>query len=752
MDKIHRISLPVSVVALLLIILGGTPLSAQIAPSPNVTGLVQRSNDDGTTSPIAGVNVRWLGTAVGTVSKQDGRFSLPRSDSSDTLQFTYAGFEGRVHVTPEMNEVNVALDFVVPMGEVAVEEDRSGIGIDAADIRTTEIISKDEMLRAACCNLSEAFETNVSVDVAPVDAVTGAQQIQLLGLKGVYTQMIIENYPGARGLAVPYALEYIPGPWMQSIHISKGSASVLNGYESITGLINVELIKPWSSEPVLFNAFANHFGRAEANVNAGTDLSDEWSTMLLAHGNYYDTEYDGNGDDFLDIPRKSQVNAFNRWSYIDPEKDVHFGANVIWDRHRGGQDGYTFSAAGSGLYGFEAETRRYVVFGKSGFVLDTENNASMALLLNATHHEQDAFFGVRDYSGQQQSLYARFLYQSDFFAPEHSVTAGASLQLDDYDEKLDLMSLKRFESVPGIFGEYTYKGIDQLTAVFGLRADAHNIFGTFVTPRMHLRYRADDLVTLRMSAGRGTRVANVLAENFQVLSSSREVVIEEDLRPERAWNYGISGTAYFDFLGTTFALDAEFFRTDFDNQIIVDRDRDSRHVYFYNLDGRSFSNSLQTQLSFTILEDIDLRVAYRWYDVQSTFDGTLRRRPLQSPHKTMLSAGWTPEESEWQIDGTIMYHSGGRVPATNANPVQYRVPANFDGYFHALAQVTRRFDYFELYLGSENLTGFRQDRPIIAADTPYGPYFDASLVWGPIHGRTLYLGARMTLESVASAK
>ncbi len=324
---------------------------------------------------------------------------------------------------------------------------------------------------------------------------------------------------------------------------------------------------------------------------------------------------------------------------------------------------------------------------------------------------------------------------------------------DNYDEKLKQSSYLRTETAPGAFFEYTYDYLTKLSVVAGIRADHNNMYGWFATPRLHIRYTPTTKTTIRLSAGRGQRTANIIAENTSVLVSSRmfEVLNAEagkayGLNPEVAWNKGLS----FDQKMKMFSRDAsfavDFFRNDFKQQVVVDLE-DPRKVSFYNLNGKSYSNSLQVELNASPWYKFDVRLAYRMFDVKNTIDGQLLQRQLVSKHRGFANLAY--ETSGWKFDFTINYNSKKRIPTTASNPVEYQMPQWSPDYVLMNAQVSKTLGKktpFDIYLGGENLGNYLQKASIVAANDPFGPYFDASLVWGPVTGRMIYGGLRFKIK------
>lgn len=701
---------------------------------------------------LAGASVYWAGTTTGVASNADGGFELPVTVSlPHQLVVSFMGYQSDTlmvhrHQTP----LEVVLESSQNLNEVVVAARRPGSHISSLEPILTQVVTTTELQRAACCNLSEAFETNASVDVSFTDAVSGAQQIQLLGLAGLYSQILTENTPTVRGLGQPYGLGFTPGPWMDAIHISKGPGSVVNGYESITGQINVELKKPESADLLFYNFYANDFGRLESSLNASLRINPRWSTMILAHGEILENQFDHNGDSFLDHPLMKKYNVVNRYRFDKPGVvESQFGFRILQEDRRGGQLDFFRNNKDLGsdvYYGFGVNTDRYEAFARTGFFLPGQPEGSIGTQLSFVHHKHDSQYGMRAYYGRQNTLYANVIYENTIARQSaHKINAGFSYLFDDYDEALNDSLFARRESVPGLFAQYTWNQ-EKITAIAGLRADFHNLYGTFYTPRFHLRALLSPSTTLRASAGKGLRVPNLIAENIGLLVSNRLMVVRETIRPEVAWNYGGSITRNFELLGNEASLALEYYRTDFSNQLIVDVDSDHTRAIFYNLDGRSFANNAQVELKFEPIRRLEITAAYRHTDVKTTIDGSLQSKPFVNTYKGMLSGSWASRNNNWQLDLTGQFNGPSRIPNTDMLPEAFHMPSQSPAYMVMHGQVTRRWKNFDVYLGGENLTNFKQHNMIIASRDPFGEHFDASMIWGPVIGRMFYMGLRYSLK------
>ena len=622
----------------------------------------------------------------------------------------------------------------------------------------TEKINSEELCRAACCNLSEAFETNASVDVAYADAATGAKQIRLLGLSGTYVQLIQENTPAVRGLAQTFGLEYIPGSWMQSIQVSKGTSSVVNGYEATSGQINVELLKPQTQNPLSLNLMVNSELMAEANIMGGWQLKDHLYTGILAHYTGGFMAMDENHDSFADMPKVQNANLANRWFYKRGDYTFQAFVRGLYDRRRGGQIAH-HSDTIANPYLINLNTWRVEGFFKNGYVYDPESGSSVAVITAISYHDLDNFYGVRNWNANQLNAYLNAMWQGNFEGSgeidnDHRLTAGLSVNFDRYKETLHFtpytlhLNLDRFEVVPGVFAEYNFKYDEMLSLVAGVRADYSTRYGFFATPRMNIRYTPFEWWTLRGSVGMGYRSPNAIADNAYILPSSRVLHLADEIKQERAVNAGISTTFYIPLGSKELQLSMEYYYTHFLNSLIVDMDQDKHAVYIYNQSdipgAKSFAHSAQIEASIEVLRGWTWTAAFRYTDVeQTTFNAAknayeLRPKALTNRFKGVITTSYQTPLKKWQFDVTAQFNGVSRVPDGFEQP--------FTWYPQLMAQITKYFRTCSLYLGAENMTNFRQDPSIVDSFHPFGADFDASMVCGPTTGWKVYLGFRYDLE------
>jgi outer membrane receptor for ferrienterochelin and colicin len=645
--------------------------------------------------------------------------------------------------------------------EVKVETTKKGIQKSLAKTVNTTVVSSKELLKAACCNLAESFETNPSIDVNFSDALTGTKQIKMLGLTSPYLMITEENIPSVRGASQAYGLSFTPGTWVESIQITKGAGSVVNGYESISGQINTELIKPLKDIPFFLNAYGASDSRFELNTHFNKRISDDWATSLYIHGNTRVSKNDMNNDGFLDNPLGKQINIINRWHYACAETGWVSFINFKYmnDEKQTGQLNFDKNRdkLTTNYWGSEINTNRFDFTSKVGYVFKDIPYQSIGFQNAYSNHNQDSYFGLNQYNIKQQSYYSSLIFNSIIGNTMHKFATGLNFTYDKYAEFVNLSDVGRIDNSVGTFFEYTYDNNDKFSLILGGRLDYHNRLGAFVTPRLHVRYNPWEKAVLRFSAGRGKRAANIFAENQQLFASSRTMsILDTDgkiygLNPEIAWNYGMSFTQNFLLFGKPADVTFDFYRTDFQNQAIVDLFQSPQQVLFYNLKGKSYANSFQLDFNIEIIKHLNVRTAYKYYDISTAYLSGSFQRPMQAKHRFFGNLEYetriVEKGKQWKFDYTFNWLGKQQLPNTASNPIPDQLPVYSSSFLIMNTQVTRTFSsVFEMYIGAENIGNYQQNKAILGSDNPFGSNFDTSIIYAPIFGKMYYAGLRFKIK------
>lgn len=750
----------------------------------DIKGLVFDADNE----PLIGASVYWDGTNVGTSTDADGRFTLHRVKGYDNLVASYLGFSndtlrvaaGVGPVTFKLRSEGVAVE------DVVVDGTMRGNFVRSEGIAKNEMISFAGLCKMACCNLAESFENSASVTVGYSDAISGARQIKMLGLAGTYTQILDENRPIMRGLSSPYGLSYTPGMWLNSIQVSKGVSSVTAGHEAITGQINLDYRKPTDDERLFVNLYLDDELRPEINLSTAFPVTKnkKLSSVVLFHGSM-DThvrDMDHNNDGFLDLPKANQINIANRWLYsADNGMQIRWGWKYVQENRLGGMVEYKKSLydqmvasafTDKPFYGSEIKNRGANGYFKIGMPVgravydkdeQSEMRSNVAFVADFDHFNEDAYFGLNSYEGNENTFTANLMY-SHYFTYRSSLIVGAQAQLVSLDERLnnrvgwDALSgqfadMSRNENEVGAYAEYTYSIKDKFSVVAGLRGDYNDYYKQFyVTPRGHIKWNITPSTVFRASAGLGYRSTNVITDNIGMLATGRLIVLPTDFRNfnrmEKALTFGGSITQTFNLVQPDAAtISFDYFRTNFYNSVVADQEMNPYNIFIYNTDGRSYTDTYQVDFSWTPVERLDIFATFRYTNSSMTInreDGTTARveRPLVGQYKTLLNVQYATRFRRWVFDVTAQYNGPSRIPTQTGNLIDSHYSPSYPVFF---AQVSRKVGKFDIYVGCENIADYRQHDPILNAGDPFSPGFNSSLVWGPLMGRKFYAGVRFNL-------
>lgn len=722
-----------------------------------IKGLIQGA-DGSQKKPIYGAKIKLLQAKTGTVSREDGTFELvlPK-ELPDTLVISAFGYNPDTLIVSKKDRftaLNILLYSDKLLPEILIEYRKNGHSISRLKTLHVEELTAIELRKAACCNLSESFETNASVDVNITDAVSGAKKIQMMGLDGVYTQIQMENIPYLRGLESAFGLSSLSGTWIESIQITKGTGNVVNGYESMAGLVNLELKKPDEMEKIYFNVYQNIFGRSEFNFNNGVILNSKWSTGFLGHYSNTYGNIDRNADSFRDLPMDNRFAFMNRWAYTGKRMEAQFGVNLYQDKKVGGQTSFFQGDEDNPTldpkYGFLINSKHIDFYGKTGF-FGKKPLQSLGIVYNIKHQEIDGLFGNRNFEGAEKRGYINMIYDDIIGTSDHKIKLGASFVALNISQNIDslnqhLINQQRTELVPGVFTEYTYTG-SRFTGIFGGRFDYHNLFGEQISPRIHLKYLLSEMTDLRFTAGKGWRVPNFIIDNISLLASSKQWIAPTETKPEISWNIGGSLVHEMKIFKRKATISFDFYHTRFENQLIVDRDDAINAIVFSNLKNSSFSNSFQTEFSFSLIKNLDIRLAYKFLDVQAKYGNEMRQQVMIPRQRGFVNIAYITRNKRWEYDFTCSVFSSSRLPIQRDFSNDTLLISDMKSPIYAMinAQITHIYKKFDFYLGGENLSNSTQKNPIIDAANPFGSKFDATNIYMPITGINIYVGIRYAI-------
>ncbi|MBK7477486.1 MAG: TonB-dependent receptor [Haliscomenobacter sp.] len=710
---------------------------------------------------LPGATVAWAGTDIGVAANENGVFEISTQDIADKrLVASYLGFrtdtirvEGQVYLSIILEPSGVLLNDVVVTG------DRPGAFISSLNPVKTEVITQKELTKAACCDLAGCFETQATVQPQTTNVVTNSKELRILGLSGVYNQVLIDGLPLIQGMSYTYGISSFPGTLVDNIFVAKGANSVLQGYESISGQINVEMKTPGKTDKLFLNAYMNSFLEKQFNANLALSAGKKWTTLLALHTVQPANKTDRDEDQFLDLPLLTRYMLYNRWDYgNDQEKGLFSSIGFRWltEQRIGGQWEFDPDTEGGDatIYGQAVNYQQPEVYAKTGWRFNDDH--ALTLAASSFFQKQRSYFGTVKYDAEQINAYVNLQHEY-LWKESHLLKYGASLRYQNIEEdiRFTFNSLQRGyagayntrQVVPGVFAENAFHwNNDKVVWILGARLDHHQQFGSFFTPRTLLKYRLDDFNTFRASVGMGWRQVNLFSENINLLVSSRDIIFQEAIEPERGLNWGLSYVHRFVKGQVEGVLSADFYQTRFFNQFFLDYDSDPTKAYIRNFTGRSLSNAFQVEASLRFNKTVEFKAAYNYLDVFRVEEGLKNQLPFNPPNRLMAALSYRPKGNQWFFDLNAHWYDKQRLPDTQSNPGVYRTEPFSSPYTLVNGQATFRIGAYEVYGGMENIFDFRQLRPIISWQDPFGPYFDTSSVWGPTRGREIYLGVRWRLN------
>lgn len=723
--------------------------------SQNVTGTVY--GDLGTKQEaLEGAILKWINTTVGTITDAKGIFGIsPEGITDKRLIVNYIGYHKDTILVGDLNNIKIVLSQNIKTGEIDVEGEHRSTFFDNKEAKT-EIITSNEILKDACCDLSGCFGRNSSVDVAVTDIITDSKELKVLGLDGVYTQVLIENMPIITGLNTKYSISSYPGTLINKIMVTKGANSVLQGYENISGIINVLLKDEKTSDRIFFNAFMNNMLEKQVNANFTNKFGKRWKSIFSLHSTQKSNRVDENHDNFLDNPLTTRYVAYNKWNFGTDESSTQFSAaGKLWIEDRvGGEKGFDASKdEGSGtIYGQTVHIKSGDLY--SRYSRKFENGNSLKILTSASVYDLNSFYGITRYDAIQNVFNGSLIYE--FALPgQNFLKTGFSYKQEKIDENISFTQpvnktyngryLKN-EYVPGVFLEHAINFLDNRASIMtGIRYDYHNEHKGIVTPRMLIRYTPASETVIRASIGTGFRTVDLFNEYSTIMASARNIIITEKLEPEKMLNYGIDLIQYYNLGDIAGSINLDIYRTEFYNKVIPDYDTDPSKVFFSNTDGKAYSNIIQVEVTSS-WNGFDLKAAYKYLETKYPLNGVMTDQVLNPKHRVLSTFSYTPQDKSWGVSAGLQWFGKQKIPSTASNPVEYRRPSESEPYTLVNMQLSKNFKILELYAGVDNMFDFMQEHAVLGHQDPFGPYFDTSLIWGPTKGREFYAGIRLKIN------
>ncbi|MFA5010736.1 MAG: TonB-dependent receptor [Ignavibacteria bacterium] len=744
--------------AIMLVFMTGVS-RAQLNPELHgITGIVYGATDKGK-EPLEGAIVKWINTKKGAATNSEGKFEIHDDGITDKrLEVFYVGYTKDTIEVEGKDYVEITLQSNFSTQQIVVEGEQSSSYIEDGNTKT-EVISQTELKKDACCDLSGCFGKNASVDVAVTDILTNTKELKVLGLDGAYTQILVDNMPIMSGLVTKYGVTSMPGTLINKIMISKGSNSVIQGYESISGIMNVLLKDYGTSDRFMLNGFMNSMLEKQMNINTTAKLKN-WNTLVSFQTVQEPKRFDENNDSFLDAPLTTRYMFYNKWMYgADEEEDntnVTIGIKYLDEKRIGGQTNYNFDTdkGSNNVYGQTVDIQNGDAYLRIS--QKTGEESQLKFFASGLFFNQESYYGVTKYNAEQRNFYTNAIFEFPVIKKGY-LRAGASYKYENIVENINFLqavpktyagTYDKLESVPGVFTEASYDAEPIETSfIAGLRLDAHNKYGLVTTPRLLIRHQLTKETVIRASIGTGFRTINLFSEYSNLLASGRNILVPSELNPEKMVNFGVDVLQYFNIGPVSGNVNFDFYRTVFSNKIIPDYDANTLAVTFVN-NNDAASNVFQVESSFTILNNLDLKVAYKLIDQYYYQNGVKTEQYFSPKHRVLSSVSYSPYDRNWNINFSFQWFGEQTLPSTKDYPVGLQRPSQSEAYSILNGQFTKNFKHFEAYVGVENIFDFTQSNPIIDPQNPFSQYFDTSYIWGPTAGRSFYLGFRLLFDKL----
>ncbi|MEW2920860.1 TonB-dependent receptor [Muricauda sp. ANG21] len=723
--------------------------------------------ENGEALPLA--NVLLKGTEMGTATDIDGLFELTNIQPGDyTLLVTSLGYlPYQTKISVQANEsktINISLE---PSAQSLDETVVTGTLKPVSRLESpvpVEVYSPTFLKKNPTASVFDALQNVNGVRPQINCNVCNTGDIHINGLEGPYTLVLIDGMPIVSGLGTVYGLTGIPNSLIEQIEIVKGPASSLYGSEAVGGLINIITKNALSAPEFFADAFATGWG--EYNLDIGSKIDIGKKTNLLLGVNYfnYDNPIDNNGDNFTDVTLQDRISIFQKWDFKrENSRLFSLAGRFFYEDRWGGEMQWTPEfRGGDEIYGESIYTRRWEVLGK--YQLPFEEKVLLSFSYN--DHNQNSVYGDTEYLADQRIGFAQLTW--DKKAGVHDLLFGSAVRYNYYDDNTPATTEADNIWIPSVFAQDEIKFAPKHSFLAGLRYDYDKRHGNIFTPRAAYKWKVSDNDIFRVNFGTGFRVVNLFTEDHAALTGAREVIIAEELKPERSVNVNLNylKKIYSDN-GTFIGLDASAFYTHFSNVILPDYDTNPNQIIYDNLNGKSVSQGISANLDIAFPNGFKVMAGATWQDVSSTEDGVTQQQILTES----ITATWGLTYSFRPIDLTIDYtgnlYGPMRLPLLGELDPRREYSPTWS--IQNIQFTYKGLDNFEVYGGIKNLLDWTPNRgnPFIiarandpfdrevtfdnngnAVATPNNPYaltFDPAYVYGPNQGIRGFFGLRYTI-------
>ena len=718
--------------------------------------------------PLPYANIILDSTTKGAVTDENGKFIITNvSQGTYNIAVSFTGFTTQkkkivvsnsdVVINFELNQSD-ALDEVIVTGTLkAVSRLESPVPV--------EVYSPTFLKKNPTPNIFEALQNVNGVRPQLNCNVCNTGDIHINGLEGPYTLVMIDGMPIVSGLSTVYGLSGIPNSLIEQVEIVKGPASSLYGSEAVGGLINIITKLPENAPRFFADGFVTGWGEANVDVGFKSKVGEKATVLFGANYFNYSNPIDNNNDNFTDVTLQDRISIFQKWNFerANNRKFSLAGRYFYEDRWGGEMQWNPSYRGGDEVYGESIYTSRFELLGNYQLPIKEKVNFQFSY----SDHDQNSVYGNTPYLAQQRIGFGQFIW--DKKVNKHDLLIGTALRYNYYNDNTTATVNADEVTIPSLFIQDEINFTKKQSVLLGMRYDYDSRHGNIFTPRIAYRFKPTEDDIIRLNAGTGFRVVNLFTEDHAALTGSREVVIEEALKPEESYNINLN---YLKKLylnnGMMFTFDTSVWYTYFTNAILPDYDTNPNQIIYDNLDGHSTSKGISFNADAVFGSGIKASLGATYQDVSQTENGTTTRQILTERFTGVWSFSYKHYPTNLTLDYTGNIYGPMRLPLLGElDPRQEYSPTwsiqniqlTYDG-----------FNNFEIYGGVKNLLNWtpnkgnpfiiaRADDPfdenvqfdndgnvVPTANNPYALTFDPSYVYGPNQGIRAFIGLRYKLN------
>jgi outer membrane receptor for ferrienterochelin and colicins len=724
---------------------------------------------DGLT-PVPFANIYLVGTSIGTASDENGNFQLQNIPIGKYLlkatAIGYFSYSSKITIMDnKANHISIFLKISTEqLEETVVTGTLKAVSRSESPV-PVEVYSPTFLKKNPTASIFEALQNVNGVRPQINCNVCNTGDIHINGLEGPYTLVLIDGMPIVSGLGTVYGLSGIPNSLIEQIEIVKGPASSLYGSEAVGGLINI-ITKSTAEAPDFFaDGFLSDWGEYNLDVGAKINLGKKADVLLGVNYFNYDTPIDNNADNFTDLTLQNRISIFQKWNFKRDENRIFsLAGRYFYEDRWGGEMQWTPEyRGGDEIYGESIYTRRWEILGK--YQLPIKEKVLFSFSYN--DHSQNSVYGNIPYLADQRIGFGQFTWDKTF--KSHDLLLGSALRYNYYNDNTTATIKADEVIIPSIFVQDEIKLAKAHSLLLGLRYDYDKRHGSIYTPRSAYRWKISNNDILRLNAGTGFRVVNLFTEEHASLTGARDVIVTEELKPERSFNLNLNFLKkIYGGNGTFIGLDASVFYTHFNNIILPDYDTNPNQIIYDNLDGKSISKGVSANIDVVFPSGLKLLLGATLQDVSATENGVKKDQVLTESFTGTWNVSYSLKPWNLSIDYTGNLYGPMRLPILGSSDPRQEFSSSWS--IQNIQFTYKGLEYFEVYGGIKNLLDWTPNRgnPFIiarandpfdknvtfdnngdvvaTADNPNALTFDPSYVYGPNQGIRSFFGIRYRFD------